>query len=60
MVITKQTPKKVNKKVVQDKIDEIKLDAHVDAIKKGTHTDIASEMKFHSSNINNAFSETIK
>ncbi|MDR3330451.1 MAG: hypothetical protein LBS76_04205 [Mycoplasmataceae bacterium] len=45
---------------VQDKIDEIKLEAHVDAIKKGKHTDVVEEIKFRAGNVRNATNEAVK
>jgi hypothetical protein len=62
MAVKKQKGKSTStkKKIVQHKIDEIKLEAHVDAVKKGKHTDVVEEIKFRASTVREAMDETIK
>jgi hypothetical protein len=56
----KEKPYSNSKKIVQHKIDEIKLEAHIDAVKKGKHTNIVEEIKFRTNTIHEAMDETIK
>jgi hypothetical protein len=54
--------KKVNLKtktnVLQQKIDAVKLEMHVNSIKKGKHTNLISELNYHSSKLRQAIDAT--
>jgi hypothetical protein len=50
---------KLNENAIQKKVDEIKLESHVLAVKNNHHVDIAKQVKYHASNLRSAIDETV-
>jgi hypothetical protein len=58
-MVKKKNVHSLKENVIKKKIDEIKLEAHVDAVKKNRHTDISKELKYHTSKLRNAIDKTV-
>ncbi|MDR1991704.1 MAG: hypothetical protein LBP70_03185 [Mycoplasmataceae bacterium] len=49
----------INKsKSIQQKVDDVKLLAHVDAVKTGKHTNVLQELEYRASSLRKALNET--
>ncbi|MDR2369364.1 MAG: hypothetical protein LBD63_01935 [Mycoplasmataceae bacterium] len=46
-------------KTLQKKIDQVKLEAHVDSVKNDRHTDISKELNYHATELRSAIDKTI-
>jgi hypothetical protein len=55
----KKSVDKTKDNILQNKIDQIKLEAHVDSVKKDQHTDLSKELMYHANELRNAIDKTV-